>query len=245
LLKNFTYWFKDFNIQVTLKDGIFSNDQIQCQLIEPAGLGDLNGDGQEDAAVILAIKSGGSGTFYDLIAILDQNGTLVQSGFSYIGDRQIVNNLEIVKGRMILNYITQGLNTPLCCPNEHRLRSYLLENSVLRLVSEQILDSPTAQATPLPNEILIDQPVTGDPLTTPLQVRGRVSQVPPEKKLFYYVTDNNAALLMQGEVPLDGSGAFVFEISLGDIPPGLIQVAVVDSTNGILRGRSITVLIAQ
>lgn len=244
LLKNYTYWLKDFNIQVTLKDGVFSNDSIQCQLIEPAALGDLNGDGQGDAAVMLAIKSGGSGTFYNLITILDQNNTLVQTGFSYIGDRQVVKNLEIVRGRIILDYLTQGGNAPLCCPNEHRLRSYLLENGALLLTGEQILDSLEAQATPLPNNIIIDQPVTGDHLSKPLMVRGRVSQLPPEKKLTYSVTDLSGALLLQGEVPLDASGAFEFEIPLGDVPTGLIQVALVDSANGILNGRSIVVLVA-
>jgi hypothetical protein len=75
--------------------------------------------------------------------------------------------------------------------------------------------------------------------------RGRVSQVPPEKKLAYYVTDFNATLLMQGEVSLEGEpGAFAFEFNLGAVPPGVIQVEVVDSANGILRGRSIAVLVA-
>lgn len=248
LLKNFTYWVEDFNTQATLKDGVFSNDRIRGQLIEPAAFGDLNSDGQVDAAVILAINSGGSGTFFNLIVVLDQNGTPVQAGSSYIGDRQLIKNLEIDNGRIILDYLTQGPGNPLCCPNEHRLRSYLLENGVLLLASEQILGSPEAQATPLPNAILIDQPVTGNQLTTPLQVRGRVSQVPPEKKLAYSVTDLNATLLTQGEVSLEGEpgrpGAFTFELTLGAVPPGLIQVEVVDSANGILRGRSIVVLVA-
>jgi len=247
LLKNFTYWVEDFNTQVTLKDGAFSDSQIRSQLIEPAALGDLNSDGQTDAAVILTIDPSGSGTFYYLIAVLDQNGTPAQAGFSSIGDRQGINNLEIVNSRIILDFITQGLSDPLCCPSEHRLRSYLLENGALYLASEQILDSPEAQATALPNAILIDQPVTGDPLTTPLQVRGRVSQVPPEKKLAYYVTDFNATLLMQGEVPLEGepggTGTFAFEFNLDAVSPGLVQLELVDSANGILRGRSFVVLV--
>jgi hypothetical protein len=249
LLRNFTFWVEDFNTPAALKDGAFSNDTIQGRLVEPVAIGDLNGDGQADAAVILAIKSGGTGTFFDLIALLDQDGTPVQSGFSYIGDRQMIKNLEIVGNRVILDYFTQGTGIPLCCPNEHRLRSYLLENGALHLASEQVLDSPAAQATPLPDEILIDQPATGSQLTAPLQLRGRVSQVPPEKRLAYHVTDLNGTLLTQGEVPLEGEpggpGAFAFEITLDPVSPGLVQVELVDSANGMLRGRSTVVLIAQ
>lgn len=248
LLKNFTYWVEDFQKQVVLADGVFSDGEIHSDLVEPAALGDLNGDGQMDAAVILRVDPSGSGTFYYLITLLNQNGSPVQTGFSYIGDRQLINNLQIAEGRVILDYITQGLSDPSCCPSEHRLRSYLMENT-LYLASEQVLDSPTAQATPLPNAILIDQPVSSAPLTIPLQVRGRVSQVPQEQKLAYYVTDLNATLLAQGEVPLEGEpggqGAFVFEITLDTVSPSIYQLELVDTANGILRGRSIVVLISE
>jgi hypothetical protein len=247
MLKNFTFHLEDFNAQAALEQGVFSDDMLQVRLIEPVAFGDLNGDGQPDAAVILAIQSGGSGTFYDLIALLDQDGRPVQSGSAFVGDRQVVKNLEIAGGRLILDYLTQGLDDPLCCPSERRLRSYLLENGVLRLAGEQVLDSPEEEATPLPNAILIDQPATGDTLTSPQQVSGRVSQVPPEKKLAYYVTDFNATLLLEGEVPLEGDpggpGVFAFEFDLSPVPTGLIQVEVVDSAGGALRGRSAVVLV--
>jgi len=248
LLKNFTYWVEDFQKEVVLADGVFSDGEIHSDLVEPAALGDLNGDGLTDAAVILRVDPSGSGTFYYLITLLNQNGSLVQAGFSYIGDRQVINNLQIDQGRIILDYITQALNDPLCCPSEHRLRSYLLE-SKLYLVSEQVLDSPTAQATPLPNAILIDQPESSAQLTIPLQVSGRVSQVPPEQKLAYYLTDLNATLLAQGEVSLEGQpggpGTFAFEVTLDTVSPGIFQFELVDSAKGILRGRSIVVLISD
>ena len=249
MLKNFSYRVEDFNVQADLVDGVYLGDMIQARLVEPAAFGDLNGDGKQDAAVVLAIKSGGTGTFFDLIAVLDNAGTPEQVGFTTIGDRQIVKNLQIADGRIVLDYLTQGLNDPLCCPGEHRLRSYLLENGLLRLASEQVLDSPDAQATPLPNVILIDQPEELERITIPQEVGGRLSQVPPERKLDYYVTDLSGTLLAQGEIPLEGQpggqGAFSFQFSLDLISPGLYQVEVVDSANGILRGRSVVVLLGQ
>ena len=136
----------------------------------------------------------------------------------------------------------------MCCPNEHRLRSYLLENDGLHLASEQVLDSPAAQATLLPNAILIDQPRMGDQLSSPMQVRGRVNRAPPGKKLAYTVTDLNSAVLTRGVVPVEGEpggpGTFAFEFSLGAVGPGLIQVELVDLAGGVLEGRSTVVLVA-
>ena len=37
--------------------------------------GDLNGDGVEDAVVVLVTNPGGTGRFYDLAPVLNQNGT--------------------------------------------------------------------------------------------------------------------------------------------------------------------------
>ncbi len=249
VLKNFTYWVEDFNTLAVLQDGVFANEKIQGRLIEPAAFGDLNGDGQQDAAVILEINSGGTGRFFDLIALLNQDGAPTQAGFTAIGDRQVINRLEIADGRIILDYLTQPLDGPLCCPNEHRLRSYVMDVRVLRLASEQILDSPTAQATPLPNAILIELPATGGQLVSPQQVSGRVSQVPPQGILNYRITDMKESLLLQGEVPVKGEpggpGTFTFQFSLDAVSPGLVCVEIVDSANGILRGRSTVVLIAQ
>jgi len=238
---------EDFNVQATLNNGTFSDGTVTVTLVEPVAFGDLNGNGQEDAAVVLTVDPSGSGTFYDMFALLNQNGTPVQAAISYIGDRQGILNLQIASGRVILDFMTQGPGDPSCCPSQHRLRSYILEGNTLHLASEQILDSPTTQATPLPNAILIDQPEMLSFLTSPLHVSWRVTQAPPEMKLAYYVTDMNANLLLQGEVPIQGeaggTGTFVFDIDLGNVSPGVFQLELVDSANGILRGRSIVSMV--
>lgn len=249
-LRNFTYRLEVTQSEVPLQEGVFSGGEIDSQLVEPVAFGDLNGDGQEDAAVILRANTGGSGTFYELVGLLNQSGTPVQAGSAFIGDRQGINSLLIENGRIALDYLTQGPGAPLCCPDQRRLRSYLLENGALRLAGEQILDSPEALATPLPNAILIDQPADADPITSPLLVQGRISQAPPERKLVYYVTNSfDGTLLTQGEVPVmgepGGPGTFSFEFSLEPGSTGLVQVEVVDSAGGILRGRSVVLLIAQ
>ncbi len=249
MLKNFTYTVESATLQVPLQNGVYQGDHVNSRLVEPVAFGDLNGDGRPDAAVILATNLGGSGTFFDLVAVLDQNGTPVQAGYDSFGDRQGIKGLRIENGRVVLDYLTQGLKDPLCCPSEHRLRSYLLDGGVLRLASEQLLVSETEQATPVPDAILIDQPAMLARLASPLHVRGRVSQVPPEKKLEYDVTNRDAVLLLQGEVPLQGEpggpGTFDFTITLDPQPAGIIKLELIDAANGILRGRSMVELLAQ
>lgn len=246
-LKNFTYVVESPDLKVTLKDGEYNGDKIHSRLIEPVAFGDLNGDGTRDAVVILATNTGGSGTFFDLVPLLNHQGAFSQVNYNYFGDRQVVKNLQIRDGRVVLDYLTQGLRDGLCCPSEHRLRSYILEVNGLHLASEQMLVNPTDQAIPLPDAILIDQPAPLAFITNPLHVTGRVSQVPPEKMLEYYVTDLNATLLDRGEVTLQGTpggpGSFAIEFSLGSLPPGVIKVELVDSANGILRGRSMVDLL--
>jgi hypothetical protein len=247
-LKNASYFLEDFYMDVRLSDGVFASDQLQVQMIEPVAFGDLDGDGQEDAALILTLRTGGTGTFYHLFALLNQGGQPLQAGSAYVGDRQLVNELYIHDSRILLDHQTHGLSSPLCCPDDHRLTGFVLEGGSLRRTSEQLLDSPQAQATPLPVLIFIDQPADSDQLTSPLVVRGRISQVPPGRILEYYVVDATAVLLDWGEIPLvgepGGPGTFLFELTLEDVSTGLIQLELVDAADGLLRGRAAVILIA-
>jgi hypothetical protein len=248
-LKNFTYRIQDFDIQAPLQDGTYSDGEKTVTLIEPVAFGDINGDGVEDAGVVLAVDPSGSGTFYDLVVLLSQDGLPVQVASTYIGDRQGILNLTIVGGRIALDYFTQGPSDPLCCPSQHRLRSYILEGEELHLASEQILDSPEAKATPLPDAILIDQPADMAPLTSPMMVRGRVSQMPPSGSLSYFVKDSSVNVLASGEINVagepGGAGTFEFEFSLTNVPVGILQIEVIDGGVGALFGRTVVMVLVQ
>ncbi len=254
MLSNFTYMLPYLpDGRIPLKNGEFSFSQenppirIQSKLLQTA-FGDLNGDGVEDALVVLATNTGGSGTFFDLIALLNQAGQPIQVANTSLGDRQVINSLRIdntpaIKGQIILDYLTQGPKDGLCCPSQHMLSTYKLEGGLLSLSSQQILADPNVQATPLPNLVIIDQPQSTELVTGIVEVRGRVSQTPPDGKLAYALTGLNGDLLQQGELMVQGNpgnpGAFAAQIQLDSNIKNYLQLEITDTRDGLLYGRSV------
>jgi hypothetical protein len=140
-LKNFTYTAGFRGQQYHLQDGKYqarddrSNSTTSVELVKDA-LGDLSGAG--DAAVIVASNFGGSGTFYKLIAVLNEKGAPKESGAADLGDRQKINALSIANQRITVDFLTQGPKDPLCCPTQHLVREYQLVNGQLSKVSERV-----------------------------------------------------------------------------------------------------------
>jgi len=93
---------------------------------------DLNGDGVEDAAVILAENSGGSGIFVYVAAMIDQDGVPINQATRLLGDRVQINSLVVENGEIVVNMVTQGPDDPFCCPT-------LEVNLRLRLEGDQLV----------------------------------------------------------------------------------------------------------
>jgi hypothetical protein len=97
-------------------------------------LGDLNQDGLEDAAVVLAENSGGSGVFLYLAAVVDQNGTPANVATQLLGDRVEIKSVAIDGGEIVIDMVTQGPDDPFCCPSMEVTLRYRLEGD--RLVEQ-------------------------------------------------------------------------------------------------------------
>jgi LysM repeat protein len=93
--------------------------------------GDLNGDGIEDAAVILAENSGGSGVFIYLAAVVDQDGMPVNAATRLLGDRVEIKSLTIDNGQIVIAMLTQGPDDPFCCPTLEVTLPFRLEGDQL------------------------------------------------------------------------------------------------------------------
>ncbi len=132
--------------------------------------GDLNGDGVEDAAVLLAESSGGSGTFTYLAAVVNQDGQPVNAGTVLLGDRTQIKSLAIQNGQIVMEIVTQGPDDPMCCPTLKVRKTYSLQDGQLVEVGSEELGQVLLQdlmGTRWTVEQLdFDQPVQGDePIT--------------------------------------------------------------------------------
>jgi hypothetical protein len=135
---------------VTLTDGQYEGPPFveggasrpTVTFIEPYALGDLDGDGAADAAVLLVENSGGSGSFVYLAAVLDRGGSPDNVATALLGDRLQPQSLAITKGRIDLQVIGFGPNDPLCCPTQQEEQTYALQDGQLVQTSSQILNTP-------------------------------------------------------------------------------------------------------
>jgi hypothetical protein len=138
--------------KAALVDGVFEQpypglaESVSVKHINEAR-GDLNGDGLEDAVALLAINTGGTGTFINLAAVLNESGSPRHIATRFLGDRVEVQSIVIEDGAVKVKVITHGAQDPMCCPTlevneEFRLRSDRLvtpqEEEVLPLAESAI-----------------------------------------------------------------------------------------------------------
>ena len=102
--------------------------------------GDFNGDNITDAAVILVANTGGSGTFYYLHAVLNQGGVPQNVAYTLLGDRVVLNAVEIAPdGTIAVAMKRQGDDDPMCCPTLDVVQTYALQEDELALLAEEIV----------------------------------------------------------------------------------------------------------
>ena len=89
------------------------------------------GDGQEIAAVVLITDPGGSGTFYYLAAVVEQEGELVNVATTFLGDRVQVKSLSMENGEIVVDMVTHGPEDPMCCPTQRAVQRYTLQEDQL------------------------------------------------------------------------------------------------------------------
>ncbi len=78
--------------------------------------GDLDGDGDDDAALMLVHNPGGSGTFFSVAAALNRNGTYQGTNAVLLGDRVAPQDLGIRNGVILANFAERGPTEPMTAP---------------------------------------------------------------------------------------------------------------------------------
>jgi hypothetical protein len=108
--------------------------------------GDLNGDGVDDAAVILATNSGGSGTFITLNAVLNDKGAAKFASAVSLGDRVQPKTITISGGIITVDEIRHSPTDPLCCPTQAATLQFKLVDGKLVEAAPLVVAVPTAPA---------------------------------------------------------------------------------------------------
>jgi hypothetical protein len=136
---------------VSLTDGHFeqlypdSAVGVVADLVDHAE-GDLNADGLDDAAALLAVNTGGTGVFMQLATVTQGSGGLSHTATLYLGDRVRVESLVIEDGVLRVRMITHSPEDPMCCPSQSITRDYILQDDLL-LTPEQSQVLPLAETT--------------------------------------------------------------------------------------------------
>ncbi len=75
--------------------------------------GDLDGDGDEDAAVLLTYDGGGTGTFYYASLAIKHSGGFRSTNTLLLGDRIAPQTIEIHDGKAVFNYAERKAGEPM------------------------------------------------------------------------------------------------------------------------------------
>ena len=234
---------RDSHPTVQLKDGKYSSgsdpaspDYADAKLApDRMAFGDLNGDGQGDAAALLAENYGGTGVYVSLLAVLNAGGQPVQAGSAMIDDRPAVESVQIKDRQIELDAKVHGPNDPACCASFPVIQTYGLTKNGLTLLR---LASRTPDGTQ--RTIKIEGPGDGaQALAAPLKIKGSYTVAPFENTLAYRVFDGMHNTLAAGPLPVfpgtGSGGTFDTWIDLTAMQAGLlvrIEVADISAADG-------------
>jgi len=121
------------NQQILLRNGTSeleitpgsASKQITSVLWSPTK-GDLNADGLDDYVMILTQNSGGSGTFYYIVAGLSSPKGIIGTNGFFLGDRISPENILINNGEILVNYAERKTDEPMTAQPSIGVSKYLI-----------------------------------------------------------------------------------------------------------------------
>ena len=194
-----------------------ATDYISVFVTEHIARGDLNGDGENEAVVLVTENYGGTGTFVFLTIFQYVNEEPLFLTSIYLDDRPQINALGIENGEIFVDAIIHSKDDPSCCPSLETTRHYLL-NGVNLILTNYSTKTPAGD----PRVITIEAPVNGAQVSGVIRLTGNITISPFENNLIYRVYDLGGVELTVGPVDVDapilgGLGSFEKAVDLGNI----------------------------
>ncbi|MBS1212690.1 MAG: hypothetical protein H6R26_1307, partial [Proteobacteria bacterium] len=87
--------------------------------------GDFDGDGKQDAAVLLTKNSGGSGVLTYLAIVTHWDGQPKNTATVLVGDRVQVRSLRLGASNVMMELVVAGPGEPACCPATKIRKTFL------------------------------------------------------------------------------------------------------------------------
>ncbi len=97
-------------------------------------VGDLDRDGDEDAAVLVSLTTGGSGELVYLAVALREDSTMRHAASALLGDRVQVRAASIDGNQIAMSLVQAGKSDAMCCPGELVDRAWAYTNGGLQEV---------------------------------------------------------------------------------------------------------------
>jgi heat shock protein HslJ len=90
-------------------------------------IGDLDGDGIDDAVILLNYAPGGTGQLLHLAVVARKKGKIQNVATKLIGDRVQIRDVRIEQKRIFVDVVQAGPKDAMCCPGEVTTRGWTLE----------------------------------------------------------------------------------------------------------------------
>jgi len=231
-------------LAIQLTDGKYEQgtaggvDYISVNMTDFVASGDLNGDGVDEVAALIAENYGGTGTFVFLAVYSNVNGTYTFLTSAIVDDRPALNALSIENGEVFLDAVIHASDDPFCCPTLKTNRHYHLMDDNQLEMTDYVTFTPDGR----PRTITIDTPINGTETYSSVQVKGSVAIAPFENNLTYRIFSTGDVELAAGSITvssdgLGGPGTFDTIIAIGNTLSGAvvrIEVQDISAADGSL-----------
>lgn len=112
--------------QVTIENLPGAASKTVIQIYGEPVIGDLDHDGVPDSALILVETTGGSGTFYHVVAAFNRDTSFVGTRAVLLGDRIVPQKLAIRHGIVIVDYLDRRPGEAMATAASQNVSKYLV-----------------------------------------------------------------------------------------------------------------------